>query len=158
MECVNGLAGDRPRRIEPPGLLEGDRLERFYGSPTMAAQLGADPYRYAASLLPVELADQPQAFHRTVATRICAQRTRAASRFGERQQRGAQRDVPVGTSWAFTPYRTMAGLMRGEPSEERIEAGINAFYTSDVDQRSPFSVRDTVIAVWRAMRTARAAA
>jgi hypothetical protein len=41
----------------------------------------------------------------------------------------------------------MAELMRDEPSEKRIEAGINAFYASDVDQRSPFSVRDTVIAV-----------
>jgi transcriptional regulator with XRE-family HTH domain len=164
----------------------------------MAAQLGADPYRYAASLLPVELADQPQAFHRTVAARLCAQRIRArltqkalaavagvhpsTIRRIERgrtvprlrlllalcaallalaeAQRGprAARDVPVGTSWAFTSHRTLAELMREEPSEERIEAGINAFYASDVDQRSPFSVRDTVIAVWRAMRTARAAA
>ena len=39
------------------------------------------------------------------------------------------------------------------PSEAMIEAGIDAYYAADFDPGSPFSVRETIARIYRAMRT-----
>jgi len=39
-----------------------------------------------------------------------------------------------------------------EPTEAMIEAGIDAYYAADFDPASPFSLRDTIERIYRAMR------
>ena len=38
-------------------------------------------------------------------------------------------------------------------TETMIEAGIDAYYAADFDPGSPFSVRETIARIYRAMRT-----
>jgi hypothetical protein len=39
-----------------------------------------------------------------------------------------------------------------EPTEPMIEAGIDAYYAADLDPGSPFSLRETIERIYRAMR------
>jgi hypothetical protein len=39
-----------------------------------------------------------------------------------------------------------------EPTETMIEAGIDAYYAADFDPGSPFSLRETIGRIYRAMR------
>ena len=38
-----------------------------------------------------------------------------------------------------------------EPTETMIEAGLDAYYAADLDPGSPFSLRDTIGRIYRAM-------
>jgi hypothetical protein len=41
-----------------------------------------------------------------------------------------------------------------EPTEAMLEAGIDAYYAADFDPGSPFSLRETIERIYRAMRGA----
>lgn len=49
---------------------------------------------------------------------------------------------------------TEAGI---EPTEQMIEAGIDAYYAADFDPGSPFSLRRTIARIYRAMHAEAAA-
>jgi hypothetical protein len=42
-----------------------------------------------------------------------------------------------------------------EPTEAMLEAGIDAYYAADFDPGSPFSLRDAIGRIYRAMRAER---